>query len=285
MGPRSTGDSSARLRGVRTGASAPGGDQRLARSVVDWFKENGREFPWRKTRNPVHILLAEVLLRQTQAPRVVAPYLDLIAKYPDIESLAGANVASLRRRFRTLGLVKRADRLVECARILVQEHGGHVPQGLRELEALPGLGRYSARAVLCLAYGQAVPMIDEGSGRVLRRVLGQSVSGPSYASRPLMQAAEEIIPQSSAAEFNLGLIDIAASFCRPRTPLCSECPLVSDCEYARASTMAIGRCFDKCLLTTSSTHSRTTIAKPSSGSLKTRALRSLGLIRSLAGPS
>ena len=113
-------------------------------------------------------------------------------------------------------------------------------QGLRELEALPGLGRYSARAILCLAYGQAVPMIDEGSGRVLRRALGLSVNGPSYASRPLMQAAEEIIPERSAAEFSLGLIDIAARFCRPRMALCSECPLVSGCEHARGSTVASG---------------------------------------------
>ncbi len=115
-----------------------------------------------------------------------------------------------------------------------------MPQGLRELEALPGLGRYSARAVLCLAYGQAVPMIDEGSGRVLRRVLGQDISGPSYASRTLMQSAEELLPEGSAKEFNLGLIDIAARFCHPRTAHCSECPLVSDCEYGKASTMAVG---------------------------------------------
>ena len=113
-------------------------------------------------------------------------------------------------------------------------------QGLRELEALPGLGRYSARAILCLAYGQAVPMIDEGSGRVLRRALGLSVNGPSYASRLLMQAAEEKIPERSAAEFSLGLIDIAARFCRPRMALCSECPLVSGCEHARGSTVASG---------------------------------------------
>ena len=205
----------------------------LTDSVVGWFRENGRVFPWRGIQNPYHVLIAEVLLRQTQALRVVAPYLDMIAKYPDPESLAQANVPSLRWRFRTLGLVSRADRLVECARILVQEHGGQVPQGLRELEALPGLGRYSARAVLCLAYGQAVPLIDEGSGRVLRRVLGQSVSGPSYASRPLMRAAEEIVPESSAAEFSLGLIDIAARFCRPRTSLCSECPLATVSPWAR----------------------------------------------------
>ena len=222
------------------GADDPRTRRRLADSVVAWFRENGRVFPWRGIQNPYHFLVAEVLLRQTQAPRVVAPYLDLIAMYPDPESLAQANVASLRRHFRTLGLVSRADRLVECARILVQQHGGQVPQGVRQLEALPGLGRYSARAVLCLAYGQAVPMIDEGSGRVLRRVLGQNVSGSSYTSRPLMQAAEEILPESSAAEFNLGLIDIAARFCRPRTTLCSECPLVSDCEHARASTVVSG---------------------------------------------
>ena len=126
----------------------------LSASVVEWFRGNGRAFPWRDTTNPFHVLVAEVLLRQTQAWRVAGPYLQLIDMYPDPQSLADADVESLRKWFRPLGLVKRADRLIECARILVRKYGGQVPQGLQELEALPGIGRYSARAILCTAFGR-----------------------------------------------------------------------------------------------------------------------------------
>ncbi len=219
---------------VCNGASTGSYGSELADSVVSWFRDNGREFPWRETKNPFHILLAEVLLRQTQATRVVSPYLELIARYPDPESLAHTDVTALRHWFRPLGLVERADRLVESARILVQEHGGQVPGDVEGIEALPGLGRYSARAIACLAFGRAVPMIDEGSGRVLRRVLALKSYGPAYSSRPLMEEAQRLLPQNSARDFNLGLLDIAARLCRPRRPLCSECPLLGGCAYARA---------------------------------------------------
>lgn len=221
--------------GLNTGNEA-------AALVVAWFRRCGRAFPWRETENPLHILVAEVLLRQTQAPRVVAPYLELTARYPDAESLARADVASLRQTLRPLGLFSRADRLVECARILVEEHGSLVPRDLDQLQELPGIGRYSARAVLCMAFGDAVPMVDEGSGRVLQRVLGRKIRGPSYSNAALIRVAERLLPEGSAREFNLGLLDIAARFCRPRKMLCSQCPVASRCSYAGALSTVGPRC-------------------------------------------
>ncbi len=209
--------------------------EHLAELVVAWFRNNGRTFPWRDSTNPFHILVAEMLLRQTQAHRVVGPYLELLDEYPDPEALADARVPRLRRWFRPLGLVRRADSLVACARALVEKHSGQVPSDLATLLSLPGLGTYSARATLCLAYGQAVPMVDEGSGRVLRRILGREIRGPAYSRRSLLRDAQSLLPEDSAREFNLGLIDIAARFCRPRNPLCSECPLLAGCAYGRTS--------------------------------------------------
>ena len=118
------------------------------------------------------MLVAEVLLRRTQAERVAGPYLDLVARYPYARDMADADVAWLREWFRPLGLVSRADLLIDAAKAILEKHGGEVPRELAEIESLPGLGRYSARAVLCLAHGGAVPMIDESSGRLLRRLLG-----------------------------------------------------------------------------------------------------------------
>lgn len=210
-------------------------EQTLAELVVAWFRENGRAFPWRETTNAFHILVAEVLLRQTQAHRVAEPYVELVTRYPDPKSLGRADIASLRQWFGPLGLVSRADRLIETARILVQEHAGQVPRDLEELQALPGIGRYSARAILCLAFGRPFPMIDEGSGRVLRRVLGHAIDGPAYASHSLMTHAQGLLPAGSAREFNLGLIDIASRYCRPRKTLCAECPLATVCAHGMTS--------------------------------------------------
>ena len=205
--------------------------QELASSVVSWFRSNGRDFPWRDTRNPFHILIAEVLLRQTQANRVVGPYIHLVATYHDPASLAEADVDGLRQWFKPLGLIRRADRLVECARRLLRDCGGQVPRDLESLQSLPGIGRYSARATLCMAFNRPLPMIDEGSGRVLRRVLGLSDVGPAYSDIHLAEATARILPHSHAREFNLGLIDIGAAYCHPRTPDCHGCPISSFCVF------------------------------------------------------
>lgn len=198
----------------------------LQNAVLSWFVGHGRDFPWRNTNNPFSILIAEVLLRQTQAERVVEPYLALISKFPDPQSMAQANVDKLREWFHPLGLVKRADRLVETSKILVHDFDGRVPDMLEQLKDLPGLGEYSARAVLCLAYNIQVPMIDEGSGRVLRRILNLHSNRPAYSDRKLIATAEKILPKGFARSLNLGLIDIAAFYCHVREPSCLLCPLI-----------------------------------------------------------
>lgn len=204
---------------------------KLGASVLGWYRKNGRHFPWRRESDPFNVLLAEYLLRQTQAKRLVKPYLELTRKYPDAKELARADIAELRAWFKPLGLVKRADRLVQLARVLVDRYQGYVPKDLRTLTAMPGMGIYSSRAVLCLAFGEPYPMIDEGSGRVLRRVLGMHNKGPAYCDSSLMQITERIIPQDNCKEFNLGLIDIADAYCKVKTPKCTECPLATVCAF------------------------------------------------------
>ena len=205
----------------------------LQRTVQNWYSESGRDFPWRQTSRPFHVLVAEVLLRRTQAERVVGPYLDLTERYPDTQDMASADVAWLREWFRPLGLVSRADLLVNAAKTIVQEHGGEVPRGLTEVESLPGMGRYSARAVLCIAYGRAVPMVDESSGRLLRRLLGLHGAGPAYSDRKLRERIEVLVPPRTSKAFNLGLLDIAAAYCHVRAPSCVKCPLRSLCSWSQ----------------------------------------------------
>ena len=197
-----------------------------------WAEDNLRAFPWRQVSNPFHILVAEVLLRQTQAERVAGPYRELISMYPHPAALAEADPRTLRRWFKPLGLVTRAVHLISASRQIRDLYDGQVPRDLAALTKLPGIGTYSARAILCMAFGEPVPMVDESSGRLLRRMLGLRSNGPAYSDRKLLDVAESLIPEDGPREFNLALLDIAASICRPKNPSCRLCPLADMCEFA-----------------------------------------------------
>lgn len=203
----------------------------IQKVVLDWFDSHGRDFPWRQTNNAFFVLIAETLLRQTQAERVVEPYLILTSRFPDPQSMAQANIEQLREWFHPLGLVKRADRLIETSMMLVRDFNGTVPDKLDLLVALPGLGEYSARAILCLAYDIRVPMIDESSGRLLRRVFSFHSNKPAYCDRELLGFAKKLLPKGLARKFNLGLLDIAAAYCHFKNPEHPPCPLLRLCSY------------------------------------------------------
>lgn len=172
-------------------------------------------------------------MRRTQAERVVEKYQELIKKYPTPEALLQADVQELRDIFRPLGLIRRADILIEAARKIVSDYGGRIPSNINEVSTLPGMGIYSSRAVACLAFGKPVPMIDESSGRLMRRVLNLEERCPAYSDKKLLQTATTIIPPRYAREFNMGLLDIASAFCHPNNPDCLICPLMKVCLHYR----------------------------------------------------
>ena len=203
----------------------------ISQIVLCWFAKNKREFPWRETQNPYYIFLAEVLLRRTQASRVVETYEQLVRKYPTPEMLSQANIQELRRTFEFLGLTKRADLLVESAKIILKDYGGQVPRTVNEIATLPGMGIYSSRAVACLAFNEPVPMIDESVGRLLRRALNIGGREPAYSDKRLLKEVAQIIPLQCSREFNLGLLDIAAAYCHHKNSDCKECPLHEICFF------------------------------------------------------
>jgi len=205
--------------------------------LLTWFKDNKRVFPWRERREPYAVLIAEVLLRKTDAPKVLAVYEGFLTRYPNFEEVASAPVKELIEVLKPLGLYRRrANELKGLAKSIVKEHKGRLPRSKKELIKLPGVGNYIANAVLCFAFNEDVPLLDSNIIRVLERVF----SLKSFRARPrtdkeLWEAAGKIIPKNQAKDFNLALLDFAAQICTARNPKCDLCFFESLCEFRAKS--------------------------------------------------
>ena len=215
----------------REPATAAAADPRLledARALVlDWFDRAGRDLPWRATRDPYRVLVAEVLAQQTQAARAAAAWPRFLERFPDVAALAAATPAEVLRAWQGLGYNRRALALRATARAVV-ERGGW-PDTVEGLAALPGIGPYTARAVACFALGLEVAPVDTNVARVLARALtgeDPGALGPSARQR----LADAAMPPGRAWEWSSALMDVGALHCRPR-PRCQGCPLEPRCRW------------------------------------------------------
>lgn len=215
--------------------------QRLQQRLLDWFAHNQRDFPWRHTREPYAVLIAEKLLQQTAAKAVVVEaYVSLLNRYPNPLSLASADVTQIAITVRPLGLSYRALELSVLAEALVELHGGAVPSDLKALLALPGVGDYTARAVLSFAYGDDVPVVDTNVARFLYRLYGIPGRLPSNPARKmsLIEIAKTLVPAGKSRDYNLAILDLCALLCKPGEPLCHLCPVRRYCSYGLACLAA-----------------------------------------------
>ncbi len=205
----------------------------IRQRLLSWWEQNQRLFPWRETRDPWHILLAEVMLHRTRAPQVVPVYQAVLEKFPDPETLMKAPPGELETILRSLGLHWRVPLLRKMTCQIVQEYGGKVPEEREALKSLAGVSDYIAGAVRCFAFGLPEPLLDTNTVRVLGRVWGLPITDSARRSRRfryLMQAFMDCPdPRSSA----LALLDLAALVCHPSNPKCGECPLVDLCQFGR----------------------------------------------------
>lgn len=199
-----------------------------ADSVFDWFARNGRDLAFRHTADPWAILVSEVIAQQTQAARAADAWTRFMARFPTPASLASSSPADVIREWRGLGYNRRALALQRAAIAIVEEHRGRVPDTLDLLIGLPGIGPYTARAVLAIAFGRPVAALDVN----IRRVFGRAFLPPSITPRDLQPAADALVPTDRAADWTHALMDIGAAFCRPREPRCDACPLLTACAYA-----------------------------------------------------
>lgn len=196
----------------------------LAAVLRRWYRRHGRDLPWRNTTDPYRIWLSEVMLQQTQVSRVIGYYERFLKKLPTVQSLARAPWRTVLPLWRGLGYYHRARNLQRAASMIVQEHGGMLPSGHRELRALPGIGEYTANAIRSFAFGHPVLALDTNITRVLSRCFGVTAKQLPGIAPQLLAAA----PRSSSL-LNHALMDVGALFCLAQNPRCESCPLVAHC--------------------------------------------------------
>lgn len=209
-------------------SSAPLDD--LAQAVLAWFDRNARDLPWRRETDPYRIWLSEVMLQQTQVSVVIPYYERFVAAYPRLEDLAAADETAVLELWAGLGYYRRAQNLLRAARVIRDEFGGTFPQAFDQAIRLPGIGRYSAGAVLSIAFGLPHPVLDGNVRRVFTRYLNLD---PAVRDSNLWELLERLIRKPETAgrpgDFNQGLMELGATVCTPRRPACTACPLASGC--------------------------------------------------------
>lgn len=196
-----------------------------------WYAEHRRDLPWRTTRDPYAILVAEMMLQQTQAARVEPRYRAWLARFPTLSALAAAPTADVLREWSGLGYNARAVRLQAIARQIVTQGLDGLPSAVDALRALPGIGDYTAHAIACFAFGQHVAVVDTNVKRVLHRVL---VGPEPLQTRPrdVWALARGALPSGSAYDWNQALMDFGAAVCTARRPACASCVLRPVCRAA-----------------------------------------------------
>jgi len=207
----------------------------IHKSLLSWFKIAGRKFPWRETRNPYKILIAEKLLQQTSTrPTLIEAYNGLTKRYPVVGDLAGADIEDILHFVQPLGFHYRAAELVKLAKTIQDKHCGSIPADIDQLMKLPGVGDYIARAILCFGFGEDVPIVDTNVARILYRLFNFPGKMPANPARKksLIKLAGWLIPKGEAREFNLAVLDLGALVCKSHRPKCFDCPLSSICKSA-----------------------------------------------------
>ena len=203
----------------------------FTRRLLAWFRAEGRNLPWRASRDPYHILVSEFMLQQTQVARVAVYWPRFLDLYPTVDALARARPARVREAWDGLGYYRRAENLHRLAGIVVRDHGGAVPSDPATLASLPGVGRYTAGAVASFAYERRTAAVDTNVARVLRRAFAPRAGGGAAADRRLWDLARALLPvrRRVAWEFNQALMDLGATVCTARVPRCSACPVQPAC--------------------------------------------------------
>ena len=208
---------------------ARGLKQRFQNRLLKWYKEHGRDLPWRRTSDPYHILVSEVMLQQTQVDRVIPKYHEFLERYPSFAELAVASVAEVKQTWYPLGYNIRPERLHSIACETVARYGGQLPSAADELLSFKGIGRYTAGAIRSFAFNEDAPILDTNVIRVLHRVF-IAQGDPKGQKAVLWDLSEALIPRGKGYDFNQAIMDFGATVCTARDPYCLLCPMKTVCK-------------------------------------------------------
>jgi A/G-specific adenine glycosylase len=209
--------------------------------LTKWYRLNCRKLPWRETNDPYAVWVSEIMLQQTRVESVRAYYLRFTARFPDIRALASAPEAEVLKLWEGLGYYSRARNLQKAAQIVARDYGGQMPGDYSELLKLPGIGEYTAGAIVSIAFGRAVPAIDGNVKRVAARLMGlrEDINRPDV-QRDLRDRLARAIPENEPGIFNQALMELGAILCSPRAPKCEKCPVRSSCDaYAEGDVESL----------------------------------------------
>jgi len=203
------------------------------KKVKTWGKKNYRDFPWRRTRDPYKVLLAEIMLHRTQAMQVAKIYEGFIGEYPDIKTLAKADKSELHKALFSLGLKWRIELIMDMAEMLVNKYDSKIPKDKSELLSLPGVSDYIACSFRCFAWNMAEPLRDTNTIRVIGRIYNIEIRDSSRRNSKFKELAAELVDPVEPRVYNFALLDLADQVCtKKEEPKCNECPLNNICSYS-----------------------------------------------------
>jgi A/G-specific adenine glycosylase len=203
----------------------------FATDLTTWFKKNGRDLPWRRNRTPYATWVSEIMLQQTQVKTMVPYFNQWMRQIPNIRALAKAPQEKVLKLWQGLGYYSRARNLKKGAAYLVENHKGRLPDTLEELMAIPGIGRYSAGAILSIGFNKKAPIVDGNVLRVLSRVYAiRSAIDDEVTKKEIYRIQESLIPENSAGLFNEAMMELGALVCAPKNPSCFVCPVSKHCR-------------------------------------------------------
>jgi len=206
------------------------GDDNPSEETVTWYLVHRRDLPWRRTRDPYLIWLSEVMLQQTRVDQAMPYYERFVGRFPDVRALANADIHDVLVAWEGLGYYSRARNLHAAAKQIVGQFDGRIPDTWDAIRSLKGVGDYTAAAVLSIAYGRPHAVVDGNVIRVVSRYLGiREDVGSAAVKGTIQKTVSEWIPADAPSEFNQGMMELGATVCTPRNPLCSECPLATAC--------------------------------------------------------
>lgn len=212
----------------------------FSQALVDWFLENGKDYPWRRTTDPWAILVSEIMLQQTTIPTVLGRYEAWMQQFPTPAILAEADEATALRSWEGLGYYRRVRALRDAATIITKQYGGDFPTEESAIRALPGIGDYTVGAVLSFAYNRPAPLVDANVSRVFARVFNDTTPVDSPAGRKKhWELAAKLVDRANPRAYNSALMELGQCICTAENPTCLICPVRDYCKAENPATLPV----------------------------------------------